>query len=252
MIGGISYVVATPQQVTAAVHQFLHPKQAPSASPAAAAAAATSTTPQLSVAKVNVTVLNGSGQAGVAAVAASQLQARGFRTHVGGNASSFTFTKTTIAADAASQAVARRLAVLLAPARLQASSASGAGAITVTLGSSFGGHLAQAAAGSPTQGAGALASATPYDLAQWRALAQQTSLPLFAPSRWSASLGYDQFRAYSVRTSSGMAKAAVVVGTTPQGGYWDVQALAWTNPPILASPDATRTIAGRTLLALLR
>ena len=42
-----------------------------------------------------------------------------------------------------------------------------------------------------------------------------------------------------------MAKAAVVVGTTPQGGYWDVQALAWTNPPILASPDATRTIGGR-------
>ena len=43
-----------------------------------------------------------------------------------------------------------------------------------------------------------------------------------------------------------MAKAAVAVGTTPQGGYWDVQALAWTKAPILASPDATRTIAGRT------
>jgi hypothetical protein len=42
-----------------------------------------------------------------------------------------------------------------------------------------------------------------------------------------------------------MAKAAVAVGTTPQGGYWDVQALAWANPPILASPNVTRTIAGR-------
>ena len=245
-IGGVSYVVATPQQAATAVHQFLYPQQAPGTSPAASTPAATSTTPQLPVAKVNVTVLNGSGQAGVAAVVTSQLQARGYRALVGGNASSFTFTQTTIAADAASQAVARRLAVLLAPARLQTSSASGAGAITVTLGSSFGGHLAQSSTSSPTQGEGVLSGATPYDLAQWQALARQTSLPLFAPSRWSASLGYDQFRAYSLRTPSGMAKAAVVVGTTPQGGYWDVQALAWTNPPILASPDATRTIAGRT------
>ena len=87
--------------------------------------------------------------------------------------------------------------------------------------------------------------ATPYDLAQWRALQSQTSLPLYAPSSWSASLGYDQFRAYSVRTPSGLAKAAVAVGTTPQGGYWDVQALAWTDPPILLSPNVIRTIAGR-------
>ena len=214
-IGGVSYVVATPQQVATAVHQFLHPQQAPSTSPAASTPGTTSTTPQLPVAKVNVTVLNGSGQAGVAAVATSQLQARGYRAHVGGNASSFTFTQTTIVADAASQAVARRLAVLLAPARVQASSASGAGAITVTLGSSFAGHLAQSSTSSPTQGTGVLAGATPYDLAQWQALAHKTSLPLFAPSRWSASLGYDQFRAYSVRTPSGMAKAAVVVGPCP-------------------------------------
>ncbi len=40
-------------------------------------------------------------------------------------------------------------------------------------------------------------------------------------------------------------KAAVAVGTDPQGGYWDVQAIAWTAAPILASPDLTRTIGGR-------
>ena len=72
MIGGISYVVATPQQVATAVHQFLHPEQAPSTSPAAPTSAAASTTPQLPAAKVSVTVLNGSGQTGVAAVATSQ------------------------------------------------------------------------------------------------------------------------------------------------------------------------------------
>jgi hypothetical protein len=60
------------------------------------------------------------------------------------------------------------------------------------------------------------------------------------------SLGYDQFRAYTVPTGSGTARAAVVVGTTPQGGFWDVQAIGWTSAPILASPDVTTSIAGRT------
>ncbi|MGD0997268.1 MAG: LCP family protein [Thermoleophilia bacterium] len=246
MIGGISYVTATPQQVQTAVHQFLHPVQALSQPASSTASAAKTTTPQLPVAKVSITVLNGSGQAGVAAAATSQLQARGYRAHIGGDASSFSFTKTTIVADPTSLAVARRLAVLLAPARLQQSGATAApGSITVTLGSSFSGQLAQATTASSTQGANAVVGGTLYDLAQWRALAHQTSLRLFMPSAWSASLGYDQFRPYSVRTPAGTVRAAVVVGTTPQGGYWDVQALAWRSAPILASPDATQTIGGR-------
>ncbi len=65
------------------------------------------------------------------------------------------------------------------------------------------------------------------------------------PARLPGGLGYDQFRAYRVPTGSGPAKAAVAVGTTPQGGYWDVQAIAWTGAPILASPDATTTVGGR-------
>jgi LCP family protein required for cell wall assembly len=240
-INGIDYVSATPQQIQTAVQQFLHPVAAPS-QPAAKKAAPKPTTPQLPAAKVSVTVLNGSGQPGVAASATSQLEARGYQAHLGGNAASFSYTTTTIAADPASQTVARHLAALLAPARLQPG--TGSGAIAVTLGSSFGGHLASASSGS-TRPAGLTVDATPYDPSEWRALQHETSLPLYAPSSWSASLGYDQFRAYSVRTPSGLAKAAVVVGTTPQGGYWDVQALAWTNPPILLSPDVIRTIAGR-------
>ena len=245
-IGGVSYVVATPQQVATAVHQFLHPVKAPSRPAASAQPAPKSTVSQLPVAKVAVTVLNGSGRSGVAAAATAQLRARGFRASVGGNAASFGVAKTTIAADAASQVVARRLAVLLAPARLQQSGAPGAGTVTVTLGSSWSGQLASAATTSPTASTGALTGGAFYDLAQWRALQGQTRLPLYAPSAWSASLGYDQFRAYAVAIGSRSVRAAVVVGTTPQGGYWDVQALAWTDPPILASPDATRTIAGRT------
>ncbi len=84
-----------------------------------------------------------------------------------------------------------------------------------------------------------------YHVAQWRALQAHSHLKLYMPAALPGGLGYDQYRAYAVPTGSGMAKAAVVVGTASQGGFWDVQAIAWTGAPILASPDATRTIAGR-------
>ena len=117
---------------------------------------------------------------------------------------------------------------------------------------------ASAATHAATGGAGAAASASPkarrgrtvitdspFHVAEWRALQKHSGLPLFMPAHLPASLGYDQFRAYKVPTGSGQAKAAVAVGTTPQGGFWDVQAIAWTSAPILASPDSTTTIGGR-------
>jgi polyisoprenyl-teichoic acid--peptidoglycan teichoic acid transferase len=86
---------------------------------------------------------------------------------------------------------------------------------------------------------------TPSHVALWRSLQKASRLPLFMPARLPGGLGYDQFRAYRVPTGSGEARAAVAVGTTPQGGYWDVQAIAWTSAPILASPDATVVRGGR-------
>ena len=150
-INGIDYVVATPAQVHAAVHQFLHPVQAPHGS----------------------TSVAGAPGASPAAGAAS-------------------------AAPAAKRPTTRR-------------------AITDSA----------------------------YHVAQWRALQAHAHLKLYMPAALPGGLGYDQYRAYVVPTGSGNAKAAVAVGTAPQGGYWDVQAIAWTGAPILASPDATRTIAGR-------
>jgi LCP family protein required for cell wall assembly len=255
MIGGVSYVEATPRQVATAVRQFLHPAKAPGPTaaassavpPAGDASAAPASTPQLTAAKVKVTVLNGSGRTGAAAAAAAELVRIGYHARVGGNAPQFGVTTTTIAADAASRAVARRLAVVLAPARLQQSPAV-AQEVTVTLGSRFTGHLALAAPTSSSQSAGIAAAGAPHDDAEWRTLQRHTSLVLYAPSAWPADLTYDQYRAYSVPTPSGLAKAAVVVGTAPQGGYWDIQAVAWSNPPILASPDQSTRIGGRTYL----
>jgi len=82
-------------------------------------------------------------------------------------------------------------------------------------------------------------------VAQWRALQKRSHLKLYMPAGLPSGLDYTQYRAYKVPTGSGDARAAVAVGTTPQGGFWDVQAIAWTSAPILASPDSTKTIAGR-------
>ena len=86
---------------------------------------------------------------------------------------------------------------------------------------------------------------TPAHVASWRALQKASRLPLYLPARLPGGLGYDQFRAYRVPTGSGEARAAVAVGTAPQGGFWDVQAIAWTGAPILASPDASVNRGGR-------
>jgi len=83
-------------------------------------------------------------------------------------------------------------------------------------------------------------------IAEWHALEMRSSLRLFMPAQLPRGLGYAQFRSYATATPGGRVGAAVVVGTAAQGGSWDIQAIAWTRPPILAGPVATRVIAGRT------
>jgi LCP family protein required for cell wall assembly len=238
-IDGVDYVSATPQQISTAVGQFLHPVGAPSQSQPKPTVA------QLPRAEVRVTVLNGSGQNGIAGSVAAQLKRAGYAAAVGGNAANFSFATTTIACDPASLTVARRLAVLLAPAHVeQLGSSAPSGRLTVTVGSLFSGQLASPQSSTTSASQLALARTT-YDRGQWQTLERQSGLTLFAPTVWTASLGYDQFRAYRVTVGSHHVRAAVVVGTTPQGGFWDIQALKWTDPPILADPDAVKTVAGR-------
>ena len=242
-IGGIDYVSSTPEQVQTAVHELYNPVGAPTQQ--AVSGATTTSVPQLPAAKVSITVLNGSGRSGLAASLTRQLRKAGYSATDGGNASSFSFTTTSIVYDPNALAIARRLAARLAPAHLQLlGSTAASGQVTVTVGSSFSGMLGAAAAAHSNHTA-ASSTAPPYDAVQWRALQRHTSLPLYAPSSWPAGLGYQQFRVYRVTVGAHHLRAAVVVGTAPQGGYWDVQALAWSDPPLLTGPDRTETIAGR-------
>ena len=238
-INGISYVTATPQQIGTALSQFMNPSGPPTATQPKP------TVPQLSRAKVSVTVLNGSGQSGVAGSVASQLRSAGYRATVGGNAANFAFTATTVSCDPSSLTVARRLAVVLAPAQVhQLASTAAVGHVTLTVGSSFSGQLATTQTSTASSSQPELERTT-YDLSQWQTLQRQAGLSLYAPTVWSGDLAYDQFRAYRVTVGSHHVRAAVVVGTTPLGGYWDIQALNWSDPPILASPTEVTTAGGR-------
>ncbi len=246
-IGGIDYVVSTPAQIKTAVQELYRPVGV--RTQATAGSGGSASVPQLPASKIAVAVLNGSGRGGVAGRTVTRLRRAGYRATDGGNAASFSFTTTVVSCDPASLAVARRLAAQLAPARVQLLAATAArGRVTVTVGASFAGTLASASTTGSSQKNVATASAPPYDAAAWRTVQRETSLPLYAPSSVPASLGYLQFRAYHVTVGPHHVRAAVAVGTAPQGGYWDVQALAWSDPPLLAGPDRTEAIAGRTYL----
>jgi len=150
MIGGVSYVIATPAQVRAAVHRFLHPRWVP-----------------------------------------------------------------------------RRAS---------------------TVGTTGGSPASAGSAGSPPASRSARAAVitdSAHHVAEWQALQRRCSLRLFMPAHLPSGLNYAQFRSYTVMAPRGPAKAAVVVGTAPQGGSWDLQAIAWTRPPILAGPAVTTVAGGR-------
>ncbi len=242
-IGGVFYVVATQQQIATAVRQLLHPVTAPTSG----GTTTTSSVAQLPAASVHVTVLNGSGTTGEAATVTAELRSAGFTATDGGNAIAFGYTTTALKAAPAATRVARRLASLLAPAQVTVDrgSSSTADRITIVVGSSFTGRLG-AASGASGETAQTALEHTVFDRAQWRVLQAHSSIKLFMPTVWSSGLGYDQFRSYRLKVDGRSVPAAVAVGTTAQGGYFDIQAIAWTDAPILASPDTTRRIAGRT------
>ena len=234
MIGGVSYVVASPAQVQQAVNEFTHPAAAP----------LKIKNLKLTKAMYPITIHNGSGIGGLASTTANQLSALGYTTVVGADATEFTGKTTVIYAPKSLSAPAQLLGEMLYPADVQiVERAPGvADGITVVLASSFDGKV-----NVPTQQTGTtttLASGR-YSASAWRAGAQVTSIPLEMPTKWSSGSTYDQFRHYKIKTTSGKNAAAfVAVAATPQGGYWDIQEMRWLNPPAIQNPNSTQVVGG--------
>lgn len=102
-------------------------------------------------AKVKVTVLNGSGQANVAAVAATALTNRGFHVLGKGDAVSFTYTKSVIEYSSASALpAAQTLRKQLSSVTVQHTAGIAPGTVTLILGSTFTALAPQSAGGQGT------------------------------------------------------------------------------------------------------
>lgn len=240
--GGImaAELEASPEQVQAAVQSFLHPETAPAAP-----------VERLPLDAFLVRVLNGSGTPGIADGVAGQLSSVGYRTTVAGNAPTFDYQESTVYATPGLATQADRIARLLkgAPVRVVPRGPGVYDGVTVIVGAGFSGTLAVPESTSTATPPPTLVHHTRPSLPEWRALDRQTRLKLYMPTTWPSGYGFDQFRVYTTpKVGGGNAGAAVVVGTTPQGGYFDIQVLRWASPPATARPDQRRTIGGRKYL----
>jgi LCP family protein required for cell wall assembly len=70
---------------------------------------------------------------------------------------------------------------------------------------------------------------------------------LLSPTRRLAGAVYDSARAYTLEDDHGTPHRAYRLSVRAGlGGYYGIQGTAWTDPPILASPDEQRTLGRRT------
>ncbi len=237
VVGGADELQTSSTEVAAVVSQFTHPEKPPVQKAAAEAQPKSSFT---------VTVTNGGATAGSASAAAGQLTVQGYKTQVAGDALKGDSKATLIYATEGFVGNARAIATMLPPSRVvTVPRAPGVeSGVTVVLGPAFTGQLVLPKV-TTSSGPTILAKAS-YDAAQWRQLDRRTKLRLRMPKAWASGYSYDwtMSRAYTIPTGHGKAAAAVVVGTTTSGGYWQIEEMGWTDPPAIASPDATKTVKG--------
>jgi hypothetical protein len=236
MIGGVSYVVPTQAEIDQAVAEFTQPTQAPVSIKGI----------KVTKSMYPVTVYNGSGIAGLATTAASQLVALGYRASAGADAPEFPGTVTVVYAPRSLSAPAQLIGDMFWPSdvRLVDRAPGAAEGITVFVTSSFDGTLVVPQVAEQAQQT--LQKDQDYDAAAWKAFAAETPLHLEMPAAWSPGFTYDEFRAYGIKTTEGKrSAAAVAVVATPLGGYWSIQAMRWLNPPAIQNPNSTQVIAGQ-------
>jgi hypothetical protein len=239
MINGVSYVEATQAEIDKAVADFTTPVAPP----------APKTAPGISKKMYAVTVYNGSGIAGLSTTAVNQLTALGYKAEVGPDDPGFPGTTTMVYAPKTLAAPAKSIAAMFYPSDVQLlDRAPGVSdGITVMVTSSFDGTLNVPQ--TEQQAQQVLEKNVRYDAASWKALAAQTPLPLEMPTAWSPGMTYDQFRKYGIKTTTGkQSRAAVVVVSTPMGGYWSIQAMRWLDPPAIDHPNSTEIIKGQKYL----
>ena len=235
MLYGISYVTATEGEISDAVHQFTNPTQPPVVVKGT----------RIGKKMFPVRMYNGSGIAGLATSAASQLSAQGYNAEAVADAFEFPDTITAVYAPKSLESQANAIAAMMWPSdvRIVARTPGTSEGISVFVASSFDGtiEVPQDVVQQQT-----LEKDQKVDWSSWQELDKTTPLRLEAPTAWSSGFAYDQFRNYSIETTEGKNSAAsVAVVQTSQYGYWSIQAMRWRHPPAIENPNTTQTIGGR-------
>jgi hypothetical protein len=195
-----------------------------------------------------VRVHNGSGITGLTSSAVTQLQELGYAAEAGSDAPEFPGTTTTVYAPEDLSVQAETIATLFTPSVVQtvARTPGTIQGISVFVASSFGGSLTVPEAEEPGQ---TLLPDANYAVADWKAFAKKTPLTLMRPTAWCSGFVYDEFHPYRITTTSGRrVNAAVAVVRTPSGGYWDIQAIRWLDPPAIENPSGSKIVNGRRYL----
>ncbi len=236
MIDGISYVTATYGEIADVVHQFTNPTLAPVVVKGT----------KIGKKMFAVRVYNGSGIAGLATSAASQLRAQGYNAEAVDDAFDYPDTVTAVYAPKDLQAQAKAIAAMLWPSdvRIVKRTPGSVDGISVFVASSFDGTIEIPL--EVVQQQQTLEKNQKVDWTTWQQYDQQTPLRLEAPTAWSYGFTYDEWRNYSLETTEGKHSAAsVAVVRTSQYGFWSIQAMRWRDPPAIQNPNTTQTIGGR-------
>jgi LCP family protein required for cell wall assembly len=270
-VGGAQELTASSYTISNAIARFLNPNLG--ASKAAGDAAlrvrvAIRSTAAPPPSRTTVTVLNGNGVAGAAAVASSLLAARGYRTVLpadgaAANAPSYTYLHSRVYYDPrrpGAQAAATRLAGLLAPAIVEPLPAVRSllsldpGAMVVAIvGQTFHGRLAAPRSAAPAQPQ-YVPPQTRYDpavaLALLRPLAAKVPFTLDSPAVLERSSQPDTYpgdadaRLYWIDSHH---RAVRLVFVTGAGEFWGIEETDLPSPPILEAPSFSRYVGGRRL-----
>ena len=235
MIDGVSYVVATAEQIQAAVQEFENPGQPPAAAQPA----------KIARNAYQVRVLSSSATPASATEAAGQLAALGFDAVANGSVRDLNQASTTIWAASDLAGPADQLATLFQPAQVQVvPRAPGVeDGITIILGSSYTGSLTGTLGAGP--GTEQIVYHSPQNVSDWRAAQTKLHFQVQMPTAWASGFTYQQFRTYTIPVGSGHAPALVAVAqTTTAGAYWDIEEMRWSNPPAIADPSEVQTIGG--------
>ena len=236
MISGVSYVTATPTEIADVVHQFTNPTQPP----------VKTTGTKIGKKMFPVRVYNGSGIAGLATTAASQLSAQGYDAEAVADALEYPDKVTAVYAPKSLRSQADAIAAMMWPSdvRIVKRTPGTMDGISVFVASSFDGTIEIPQ--TVVQQQQTLEKNQKVDWTTWQQYDKQTPLKLEAPTAWSSGFTYDEWRNYSIETTDGKHSAAsVAVVETPQYGYWSIQAMRWPDPPAIEHPNSTQTIAGR-------